>query len=353
MQIKAKYFDGQRATARLVLLKRRAGELLVFDAATHENLFSWKINTLKHDEKYPTAMVLMLENGSARIEILDLASGRAFFPELAGQFHRTRWLVVALWLAVLLAIGAAVFAFSPYLAEQVVNLTPWSVEEKIQKVLAKDIVSQDVCKLTPTARSALNSLVKRIYPLDKTDFFTLQVEVMNEPGENAFAFFAGHLYLTSGLLKNAKSPDEIAGILAHEIEHAKRRHVMKALVRRSAMLILFRFMAGDVSWFAVDPGTVAQIISLGFDRDFEREADRGAFARLRTAKVSTQPMADFFARLKKYDFVPALISTHPASEERAELFAQAKADASASKPIDLGNGWAALQNACNVKSLEK
>ena len=65
---------------------------------------------------------------------------------------------------------------------------------------------------------------------------SVQSAVLATPIPNAFALPGGKLYLLSGLLAKAENPDEIAGILAHELgpSQASRRHAQPDPQRRHA-----------------------------------------------------------------------------------------------------------------------
>ena len=52
---------------------------------------------------------------------------------------------------------------------------------------------------------------------------SVQSAVLATPVPNAFALPGGKVYLFSGLLAKAQNPDEIAGVLAHELGHLRHR----------------------------------------------------------------------------------------------------------------------------------
>ena len=62
---------------------------------------------------------------------------------------------------------------------------------------------------------------------------------------NAAALPGGQIVIFDGALEETKNPDAMAGILAHEIAHVRRRHVTQALIRELGIGALIRLFAGE------------------------------------------------------------------------------------------------------------
>jgi beta-barrel assembly-enhancing protease len=154
--------------------------------------------------------------------------------------------------------------------------------------------------------------------------------------------------VTRGLLDDAQSPDELAGVLAHELEHVARRHVMAQVVRSVILTTGWQLTVGDFAGLmAIDPSTMLEIASRSYSRDAEKEADEGAMRRLGHAGFSTRGLSDFFVRMERStDFVPEWLSTHPASAERRKAIADS---GSADPPLAAAmpdRDWKAIRGAC-------
>ena len=50
---------------------------------------------------------------------------------------------------------------------------------------------------------------------------------MQHPSLNAFAVPGGYIFVFTGLLVAAATDDEIVGVLAHEIAHVQRHHIVR------------------------------------------------------------------------------------------------------------------------------
>jgi Zn-dependent protease with chaperone function len=55
----------------------------------------------------------------------------------------------------------------------------------------------------------------------------------------------GNVILFDGLVKQARSPDEVAGVLAHEIGHVREKHVMQALLRQMGLAVVLGGIDGN------------------------------------------------------------------------------------------------------------
>ncbi len=64
---------------------------------------------------------------------------------------------------------------------------------------------------------------------------------------NAFALPGGKVFVLKGLLDKAESPDELAGILAHELGHLKHHDNMRGLIYNGGTSFLIGLLFGDVT----------------------------------------------------------------------------------------------------------
>jgi predicted Zn-dependent protease len=147
-------------------------------------------------------------------------------------------------------------------------------------------------------------------------------ELLREPTANAFAAPGGLVVVQTGLLVAAESADEVAGILAHEVAHVAARHSLRQILFQLGLVASLRLVLGDQTGQAVG-SAVTQLGSLRFSRDQERDADRRAVELLARARLPAAGLQSFFDRLARRDgAVPALLSSHPPTAERAAALAR-------------------------------
>lgn len=244
-----------------------------------------------------------------------------------------------LWILTAVALVFAIIALLPYIADRV----PWSVEERAFTAMSP-LIPEKECDGHPAANAILQQVLARIYPIYPSDKdFPVHVAVIRGKEINAFAFLAGRIYVYNGLLQQADSPDELAAVLAHEIEHVKERHVIQGLIQKFLGYYLWQTVFPDTTLGHIT-NLLAAADHLKFSRIEEHEADQGALDRLRDAHVSALGFRRFFSRGLGTPEPMTVFSDHPSDESRAHL-----ADAFLkypSRPVITDAQWKALKEIC-------
>ncbi len=253
---------------------------------------------------------------------------------------------IGLWPAVAgFGLASALVVALGYLAPSMLApLVPASVEKAYGDALVGDF-GGGYCS-SPLGDAALKRLTARLDP----DAADLDVRVVDLAVVNAATLPAGNIVLFDKLLETVRSPDELAGVLAHEIAHVRKRHVTAAMIREFGVGILATALGGTTG------GNVDGFVALNFSRRAEREADREALAGLLRAGIAPGPTAAFFDRLGKAEkalgrFEPALayVSSHPLSDGRAERFEAAMRKGAAYTPALTPREWRELRAICSKR----
>lgn len=142
-------------------------------------------------------------------------------------------------------------------------------------------------------------------------------------GANAFALPGGTVFVTDELVKLAKDDREILGVLAHEVGHVRHRHAMRQIYQGLGLTLLFSVVAGDVTSAAsVAAAVPAFLLSSGYSRQAETQADDDAGRWLMTRYGTTRPLQDILKRLIEQDGpvrqnrVLDLLASHPGEQAR-------------------------------------
>ena len=144
--------------------------------------------------------------------------------------------------------------------------------------------------------------------------YRYQFHVTDDKSVNAYAMPGGFIVVHSGLLALADNADEVAGVLAHEISHVEKRHSLTAMAQSAGLSATVAILFGDLGRIA---SAGADLLSLKFSRDHERDADSTGLSLLVKAGLQPAAMASFFRKMAAQGGgVPAFLSTHPPSEER-------------------------------------
>ncbi|PZN94741.1 MAG: peptidase M48, Ste24p [Alphaproteobacteria bacterium] len=202
----------------------------------------------------------------------------------------------------------------------------------------------------PAGLAALDRLQGRLVGPGKRR----QVTVIETRAVNALAVPGGRIVIFQGLIDAAASPDEVAGVLAHEISHDALHHPTKALLRQMGVSLLASAIGGQM-------GSAADLaVLLDGSRRAETDADRGAITLLHAAGVSPRGLGDFFVRLREaegrkpkdmtrqlLDRIGDFTATHPGDSDRAAMMAAAAARQGAVSPALGAADWQALRGICN------
>ena len=170
-------------------------------------------------------------------------------------------------------------------------------ENKLATILLDNFLSSVNVIETDTVNMAVFEIKKRLLDGVELTEYDYHFFVIENDEVNAFATLGGNIFINSGLLKFASNPEEVSAVLAHEIGHVEKRHVVNKLVKEMGITILFSIISG------ADPVLVSEIakqaISSVFDRSQESEADQYGLKLLENSSINPRYMSTFFRKLKK------------------------------------------------------
>ena len=246
--------------------------------------------------------------------------------------------------AVLAAVAAAVVVAGYAAPALLAPLVPENWERNLGTAMVGDF-GDNACR-NPAASKALARMAERIEPTG-AGRAPITMTLIDVGIFNAAALPGGQIVIFDGALRETTNPDAMAGVLAHEIAHVRRRHVTQALIRELGIGALIRLFAGDVG------ANAEQLVSLSYTRANESEADGDAITALARAKIDPRPTAELFRQLDKddgEDFAAVeFLNSHPASGDRAKRFAGAFRNGAGYSPVISTADYKAMRTACPAK----
>jgi Zn-dependent protease with chaperone function len=223
----------------------------------------------------------------------------------------------------------------PKLADRVAMQVPTSWEEKLGNSILETLPKALAPVSRPEQEKALNVIVARLLSASPNQpYYNIRVHISPHKMVNAAAFPGGPIIVFQGLLNKAETPEELAGVLAHEIQHVVLRHSTRGILRSMASSILLTLITGDVN------GSMSAVLEvagglegLAHSRAMERQADREGMDRVLAANIDPAGMIRMFEKLQALDqpVIPAskteepedgsaswteYLSTHPAGQNR-------------------------------------
>ncbi len=300
------------------------------------------------------ALVTYSYQPGATLCVPDKAFARALgehAPHLTMRAHRLRAARPWFWaagLAGMIAAGIWAAGLSP--ANAIARMLPDKARHVIgDQALASMTRNRQMCS-APPGLAALDQLTAKLSRAAGTgQRFT--VAIVDWDVLNAFATPGERIVMTRALIENAKSPDEVAGVLAHEMGHGIELHPETAIVRGIGLAAATELMLGGFGGTLANVGLM--LTQLSYSREAEREADERALAILKAASVSPEGLLAFFDRIAEVEKdedsgVPGVLQSHPQTEER-----RARVAAAQTYPAEAALGdaaWAALKAVCSVKA---
>jgi Zn-dependent protease with chaperone function len=236
-----------------------------------------------------------------------------------------RWTVAAIVGGVALFV-VMMFAGSGWLADSVARNTPIDRERNLTEEF---LASEDGLEIRAAALpddSPSVQLVRRIgrdllQAQANPAGFEYQFMVVQSDEINAFAMPGGLVVVFTGLLKIMKSPEQLAAVIAHEIQHVEHRHGLRGHYRSIGTAAL----VGMIFGVAQDMGTsiTAALINLKHSRNFEVEADIEGAKLLARVGVSPKVMVEMLDKLGQHEsgWSPNIINSHPSGEKRSHKVA--------------------------------
>ena len=208
-------------------------------------------------------------------------------------------------------------------AKSVVRSLPIAIDKQIGKLAVDSIETGKKLDEKHPATQLVREIVSKLKPHAAIPSMEFNVRVVENDDVNAFALPGGEIVVFTGLIKAAKTPEQIAGVLAHEMSHATLRHGLQSVSQSMGIIAAIQLLVGDVGGLvALGAGIAKHSILTSYSRGSETEADLEGARMLHEAKIDPDAMADFFALLKeKAGDLPdavAWISTHPQHETRVQ-----------------------------------
>ena len=291
----------------------------------------------------------------ARLEIRDAALAADLTARcLRLDEHRTSRRGVAKivgWsVAAAVSIVCVVLFGVPLAADRLAPLVPRPVERRIgdaAEVQVKTIFGRNACE-DPAGKAAFTKLVNRLRDAAGLDDDSMTAGVLPTSVPNAFALPGGKVYVLKGLLDKAESPDELAGILAHELGHLKHYDNMRGLIYNGGTSFLIGLLFGDVTGSSAVIFASRSLVEASYSREAETAADTFAIEVMHKLGRSPKPAAELMFRVTGKEggsTLTTILASHPLTEDR--LARMTKEDRPVSgPPLLTDKEWQSLKLIC-------
>jgi predicted Zn-dependent protease len=184
--------------------------------------------------------------------------------------------------------------------------------------------------------STLRAYADPIFAAAGLDTSAVQVHIIEDKAINAFVSNGMQIFIHTGLLTQAKTPNELIGVIAHETGHIQGGHLARAKeeIENRTIEAIIGILAGVAIGVASGNGgagvgaatlgtSIAQRDLLQYSQAQEGAADQAAFRLLEATQQSPKGLVDFFRMLSKQEALQTInqdpyLRTHPLTTTRID-----------------------------------
>ncbi|WP_162147095.1 M48 family metalloprotease [Holospora obtusa] len=187
----------------------------------------------------------------------------------------------------------------------------------------------------------------------------VRFHLVNSEAVNAFATKNGNIFINTGVFLMADSPEEVIGVIFHELGHVACDHVTKAMDLMKSLemrSVVFRVLAGIAAGMTaltykdgmgtalsgflggtslIDLTTLTEMMH--FSRSQEGAADQFALNVLKKLHWSINGLAIFMEKMVRtsgVNHVPLYLRTHPCSHDRLSSIQDAQKNLGPAQTLD-------------------
>ena len=206
-----------------------------------------------------------------------------------------------------------------------------------------------ICLVTPVSAASvirdaeteavIDQIAFPIFGAARLDPESIDIYILNDEKLNAFVAGGQNLFVNTGLIMRTTSPDELAGVIAHETGHIAGGHLSRGMQaqQNAGISTVAGMLLGAAAAVAGAPelgtaimaggATVGQRNLLKFSRTQEQAADQAAVTYLRALQMSPEGLLDFFHVLEKQNLRISsdgseYLRTHPLTRDRINFLEQ-------------------------------
>ncbi|MBI3922978.1 MAG: M48 family metallopeptidase [Armatimonadetes bacterium] len=303
-------------------------------------------------------LLIYIDSRDTRSTLAQVASPRLREALLRLEEHRltrNRRTFVK-WIAAAIAVSAAVWGLwlgLALLTDVAVSKIPHKWETELGKLALRKALADKEVLQDPKVTEAIGSISSRLVQAARGQPYKFHFQVVKDQQVNAFALPGGEVVIMSGLIAASRTPEEFAGVLAHEMQHVIGRHGLRQMIHSLGIVVVAQIAFGGAGeLLAILRNRAPRLLSLKFSRKQETEADTKGLELLHAARISPGGLISFFERLSRKEGAVgeglSFISTHPASKRRIADLRQVLSREPAGSSVEFQLHWKEVRRRCRA-----
>jgi Zn-dependent protease with chaperone function len=347
------YFDGTSNRRHVAALGFADALEIAVDGETKA---TWAYADIRRADSAPGTLRVFCQSALplARLEIRDPALAAELTSRAANldEHHLGRrglTKIVGWSLAAVVSIVLVVLYGVPLAADRLAPLVPESFERRLGDVSEKQVkvmFGDKTCNGSPAGQAAFDKLVTKLRNAADLDT-SVESSVLSSVIPNALALPGGKVIVFDSLIAKANNPDEIAGVIVHELGHLKHRDNMRGLIYNGGTSFLIGLLFGDITGSSAAIFASRTLVTSSHSREAETAADTFSIDVMKKLGRPPKAMGELMLRVtgKEGGKGLTIISTHPLTEDR--LARMSKEDQTPTGPPLLSDAeWQALKGIC-------
>jgi beta-barrel assembly-enhancing protease len=237
--------------------------------------------------------------------------------------RRRGLLTVLALLGVCALLGIAYLWGFPALASRLAEQVPLAWEERLGDAVVDQLAPAAMRCTGSAGLQGLGAMLERLKTGAVANPYRFELIVLDSPVVNALAAPGGRIIVFRGLLGMATAPEDLAGVLAHEMAHVLRHHPTRAIIQHASTGLALAALTGDASGAMAYSLEAARTLGmLQYSRQFEEEADGEGARILLAAGIGPAGLIRFLESAQKSDgrgmALPRYLSSHPDTPTRIQ-----------------------------------
>ncbi len=358
------YFDGRTSARHDVWVTLAPGGLQI--AGRDGSLLAqWPYDEIE-DLSAPNKVLRLGRRGSAvleRLEIFDPAFAaqidlRAEYVDRSGaRQRRQRFSVVGWTVTATLSLLAVAYFGVPAIADRLAPLVPLAAERKLGDAVdakvrgmldRKHAGAAFECGHAAREKPGVEALDKMMKRLSDTASLRLPLTavVLRRPEANAIALPGARIYVFEGLIAKADNPDELAGVIAHEIGHVAHRDGTRAVLQAGGLSLMFGMLLGDFVGGGAVVIAARTVLQSSYSRRVEMAADDYGARLMNKAGGNARALAVILGKIGgATEPGMDILLDHPQTKARIAVINKIAAPRAARPWLGTAE-WAALKRIC-------
>jgi len=360
----AVFYDGATNERHAVTVTLEAAGLRIADAA-QRTLAEWRYDHLE-SVSAPNDVLrigLLHDPGTARLDVRDpelmtAIDIKAEGIDRTGGLARRQRATVTGWIiaATVLLLLVAWFGI-PSIAGRLTSLVPAGLERRLG-----DAVEMQTRTVLDTAgagenfecgrgpreqagRAAFDKLVRRL-EANAGLASPVRAFVVRRAEANAIALPGGTVFVFEGLINQARTPDELAGVIAHELGHVAHRDGTRSVLQGAGLSFLFGMVLGDFVGGGAVVIAARSVLQSSYTREVETAADAYSVDLMNSIGADGSALAAILTRIGgATEPGMKILMDHPDTRQRATTI-RARAEPPHGAPLIDAADWAALKRIC-------